>query len=80
MSELNNPMRFSMQGRTVEVADYLDHEDEIDYVQRYVTDIEVRPSEGNIYVHWDTEGLSELQKEMLQDADELIEQMEEDDD
>ncbi len=77
MSDLKNPMRFSMKNRTIDIANWMDHDDEVDYVQRYVTAIEVRPSEGNIYVHWDDEGLSETSREILREADELMEEMEE---
>jgi len=50
MSSLTNPMRFSLKDRTVDVENYLRHPDSDN---KYVTDIEIRPSAGNIYIHWE---------------------------
>lgn len=50
MSSLTNPMRFSLNDRTVDVKNYLRHPD---FDNKYVTDIEIRPSSGNIYIHWE---------------------------
>lgn len=50
MSDLKNPMRFSISNRTVDVANWLRHEG---FDKKYVTDIDIRPDEGNIYVHWE---------------------------
>jgi len=49
MSGLKNPMRFSISHRSVDVADYLRHPD---FSRKCVTKIDIRPSEGNVYVHW----------------------------
>lgn len=48
MSDLNNPMRFSISGRTIPLG-VLRH----DGVPRRVTELDIRPSEGNVYVHWE---------------------------
>jgi len=53
MSELKNPMRFSIRNRNIDVSNFLDHADEVDDVQRRVTNIDVKPSQGNVYVHWE---------------------------
>jgi len=50
MSDLKNPMRFSMSHRTVDIANYLRHEN---FEKKHVTELEIRPSEGNVYVHWE---------------------------
>ena len=49
MSDLKNPMRFSIKARTIDIENYLRHED---FENKHVTDIDVNPSEGNLYVHW----------------------------
>jgi len=49
MSDLNNPMRFSISHRTVDIENYLRHED---FTNKHVTELEIRPSEGNVYVYW----------------------------
>jgi len=41
--DLNNPMRFSIRHRTVDLSEY-----PVD-----VTEVDIRPSEGNVYVHWE---------------------------
>jgi len=43
-ADLNNPMRFSVRNRTVDVANVLDDD-------RRVTQIEVQ--DGQLYVHWE---------------------------
>lgn len=45
MTDLNNPMRFSLRSQHVDLDQY-----DVD-----VTELTVRPAEGNLYVHW-TEG------------------------
>lgn len=50
MSELKNPMRFSLKDRTIDIANYLRHPD---FSEKQVTEIDIRPSEGNVYVHWE---------------------------
>lgn len=50
MSDLKNPMRFSIQNRSIDIENYLRHPDHTD---KQVTEIDVRPSEGNVYVHWE---------------------------
>lgn len=42
---LKNPMRFSIKHRSIDIGKY-----DVD-----VDEIEVRPSEGQIYVHWEEE-------------------------
>lgn len=44
--DLKNPMRFSFSHRTVGIAGLLGG-------QRRVTDLEVRPDEGSVLVHWE---------------------------
>jgi hypothetical protein len=39
----DNPMRFSLRDRAIDCSDI------------HVTRVEVRPSEGNVYVWWDDE-------------------------
>lgn len=51
--DLKNPMRFSLGHKTAEISQWLDHENEIDDVQRRVAEIDIRPGEGQIYVHWE---------------------------
>ena len=50
MSDLKNPMRFSIKNRSIDIENYLRHPD---HTVKQVTKIEVRPSEGNVYVHWE---------------------------
>ena len=50
MSDLKNPMRFSISNRTVDIENWLRHQD---FAEKQVTEIDIRPSEGNIYVHWE---------------------------
>jgi len=45
MSDLNNPLRFSVRNRTVFVANLLGDD-------RRVTHIEI--TDGQLYVHWET--------------------------
>lgn len=52
-SDLKNPMRFSLRHNTADIEGWLDHENEIDDVQRRVTEVDIRPSEGCIRVHWE---------------------------
>jgi len=47
---LKNPMRFSMRTRKVDMKEYLRHPD---FDEKQVTEIVIRPSEGNVYVHWE---------------------------
>lgn len=42
-SDYKNPMRFSFADRSIDFSEY----------DVSVTEIDVRPSEGNIYVHWE---------------------------
>jgi len=53
MSSLNNPMRFSLATRRIDVGEYLRHDNS---PPKVVTDIECRPSEGTLYVHWEPAG------------------------
>jgi len=46
---LNNPVRLSLRDRTIDVSDLLRG----DEVHRVVDEIDTRPSEGNIYIHWE---------------------------
>lgn len=50
MSDLKNPMRFSIKTRSIDIENYLRHED---FSDKHVTEIEVKPGEGNLYVHWE---------------------------
>ena len=43
MSGLNNPMRFSIRDRTIDLAEF-----PVD-----VTEVDICPSEGNLYIHWE---------------------------
>jgi len=52
MSDLENPMRFSINQRTVDVESYLRNGY---FSDKHVTDIEIRPNEGNIYIHWEVD-------------------------
>lgn len=45
MSELKNPMRFSIRHRSIDIKQY----------DVNVTELEIRPGEGQIYVHWEEE-------------------------
>lgn len=42
-STLNNPMRFAIGNRRIDIEKY-----DVD-----VTELEIRPGDGSIYVHWD---------------------------
>ena len=53
MSDLKNPMRFTARPRSIDITNWLDHDDEVDDVQWRVTEIEFKP--GQIYVHWEVE-------------------------
>jgi len=55
-SALNNPMRFSIRHQDYGIGEILDHDNEIDDAQRRVTQIQLRPSEGNVYVYWEEAG------------------------
>ena len=46
--ELNNPMRFTIRPRTIDVGQYL-RSPEFDNKQ--VTDVEIEP--GQLYIHWE---------------------------
>jgi hypothetical protein len=50
MSDLKNPMRFSIRHKTIDIENYLHHPD---FSEKKVTEIEVVPSEGQIYIHWE---------------------------
>jgi hypothetical protein len=50
MADLSNPMRFSIRHRTVDIENYLRHPD---FDKKHVTEIEIRPSEGQVYIHWE---------------------------
>lgn len=50
---LKNPMRFSIRNRTIDLANYLRHPD---FDDKQVTDLDVRPQEGNVYVNWEWRG------------------------
>jgi hypothetical protein len=50
MAELNNPMRFSIRRRKIDVENYLRHED---FNNKHVKEIECIPSEGQLYIHWE---------------------------
>jgi hypothetical protein len=52
-STLNNPLRFSIRHQDYGIGEILDHDNEIDDTQRRVTQIQLRPSEGNVYVYWE---------------------------
>ena len=45
---LENPMRFSIINRTIDIGNYLRHSD---FNDKQVTEIEVQ--DGQIYVHWE---------------------------
>lgn len=44
-SEPRNPMRFSLRDRHENVNAYIPD-------SAHVTSVEIKPSEGNVYVHW----------------------------
>lgn len=46
MSDLRNPIRFSMTSRTEAVGKLLGD-------TRSITDLEIRPDESSVYVHWE---------------------------
>jgi len=50
---INNPLRFSIHHQDYHIGEILDHGNEIDDAQRRVTQIQLRPSEGNVYVYWE---------------------------
>ena len=50
MSDIKNPMRFSIRNTDVDIENYLRHPD---FDNKYVDKIQIRSSEGNIYVHWE---------------------------
>jgi len=50
MSDLKNPMRFSIKHRSIDIENYLRHED---FSDKHVTKVEVKPGEGNLYFHWE---------------------------
>lgn len=43
VSRLKQPMRFSISDRTIDLSDY----------EVNVEEMDVRPSEGQLYVHWE---------------------------
>jgi hypothetical protein len=50
MSDLKNPMRFSIRHNIVDIEKYLRHGD---FDNKHVTKMDILPSEGQIYVHWE---------------------------
>lgn len=52
MSDLKNPMRFSISNRIIDIENYLRHDD---FDNKYVTKMDIVPSEGQIYIHWEEE-------------------------
>jgi len=48
MSDLKNPMRFTIKPRTIDIENYLRHED---FSDKHVTEIKLEP--GQLYVHWE---------------------------
>jgi len=48
MSELKNPMRFSVTNRTIDIENLLRHKD---FSQKQVTRIEIQNDQ--VYVHWE---------------------------
>jgi len=48
MADLNNPMRFSMRNRTIDIEEKLRHSE---FDPRRVTKIEFR--DGQLYVYWE---------------------------
>jgi len=50
MSDLKNPMRFSIKNRSIDIENYLRHPD---FESKKVTRIEIQ--DGQLYVYWETE-------------------------
>jgi len=48
VSDLKNPMRFTIKPRTVNIENYLRHND---FENKHVTEIEMKP--GQLYVYWE---------------------------
>lgn len=69
---LKNPMRFSIRHRTIDLEKQLRHPD---FDEKVVTDIDLRPSEGQVYVHWEwrdvTTDTDRTTSESLTDPDEV---------
>lgn len=45
MTEYNNPMRFSLRTQSIDLSQY----------PFRVTEMTIRPGEGNVYVHWEAD-------------------------
>lgn len=54
VSDLSNPLRFSIRNRSLDIEKHLRHPN---FVNKHVTEIDVRPSEGNLYVHWEEDDI-----------------------
>ena len=50
MSDLKNPMRFSIKNRSIDIKNLLRQPD---FKEKHVTEIDIIPSEGNIYIYWE---------------------------
>lgn len=56
MSVINrakNPLKFSIHKSHIEISEWLDHENEVDDIERRVVEVEPRPIEEMVYVHWE---------------------------
>ena len=47
---LKNPMRFSIRNETIDLENYLRHPQ---FQNKNATELEIRPGEGQVYVHWE---------------------------
>ena len=52
MSEIKNPMRFSIRHTEVDIEKYLRHPD---FSDKRITKLKIRPGEGNVYIYWEEE-------------------------
>lgn len=61
MSDLKNPMRFTIKNRDIDIENLLRHPD---FEQKQVDKIEIQ--DGQLYVHWSEDPLSETVAEIIE--------------
>ena len=61
MSDLKNPMRFSIRNREIDIEKYLRHPE---FQQKQVDKIEIQ--DGQLYVHWSEDPVSESVAEIIE--------------
>lgn len=61
MSDLKNPMRFTIKNREIDIENYLRHPD---FDRKQVDKIEIQ--DGQLYIHWSEDEVSEAVREVIE--------------